>query len=114
MANTLTSLIPDVYAALDVVSRELVGVIPSVARNASADRVAKGQTLRAFQTPANTAGADIAAAMAIPAAADQTIVFRYRPSTWWMGLALFLATSGGISWGWLRVRGKARTRTRGN
>lgn len=73
MANTLTNLIPDVYAALDVVSRELVGFIPSVARNASTDRIALNQTLRAYQTPANTAGEDITAAMALPSAANQTI-----------------------------------------
>lgn len=73
MANTLTNLIPDVYAALDVVSRELVGFIPAVARDASADQVAAGQTLRIPVAPANSAGVDITPAMAIPAAADQTI-----------------------------------------
>lgn len=71
--NTLTSLIPDAYAALDVVSRELVGFIPTVARDPRADRVAVGQTLRSIVAPANTAGADITPAMAIPAAANQTI-----------------------------------------
>jgi hypothetical protein len=72
-ANTLTSLIPDCYAALDVVSRELTGFIPSVARDPSADRVAVGQTLRSAATAANTAGMNITPAMALPAAADQTI-----------------------------------------
>jgi hypothetical protein len=73
MANTLTNLIPDIYAALDVVSRELVGLIPSVQRDASADRVAVGQNLRIQQTPKNTAGRNITPAMSFPAAADQTI-----------------------------------------
>ena len=73
MANTLTNLIPDIYAALDVVSRELVGFIPSVARDATADRVALNQNLRIEQTPRNTAGRNITPAMSFPAAADQTI-----------------------------------------
>ena len=73
MANTLTNLIPDVYAALDVVSRELTGFIPAVARDSGADRVALNQTLRSPATAANTAGGDITPAMALPSAADQTI-----------------------------------------
>jgi hypothetical protein len=73
MPNTLTNLVSDAYAALDVVSRELVGFIPSVTRDASADRVAVGQNVRSFKTAANTAGKDITAAMAFPAAADQTV-----------------------------------------
>jgi hypothetical protein len=73
MANTLTNLIPDAYAALDVVSRELVGFIPAVSRDPSADRIAVGQTLRVPKSPANTGGRDITPAMAFPAASDQTI-----------------------------------------
>jgi len=70
--NTLTSLIPDCYAALDVVSRELVGFIPSVTRDSSADRVALNQTLRVLQTTANTSGRNIAPAMSFPTTADQS------------------------------------------
>lgn len=90
MANTLTNLVPDAYAALDVVSRELVGFIPSVLRDASADRVAIGQTLRSPYTAANSAGGDITPAMAFPSAAYQTISNksltitkqRYMPFSW--------------------------------
>lgn len=73
MANTFTSLVTDAFAALDVVSRELVGFVPSVLRDASADRVAIGQTLRVPVVPANSAGGDITPAMAFPSAAYQTI-----------------------------------------
>ncbi len=72
MANTLSNLIPDVYAALDVVSRELVGAIPGVQRDAKADRLALNQTLRVPQAPANTTSS-YTPSMAIPSAVDQTI-----------------------------------------
>lgn len=72
MANTLTNLIPAAYEALDVVSRELVGLIPSVNRTSTADRVAKDQTLYVPVAPANTT-ADITPAMTVTAASDQTI-----------------------------------------
>lgn len=73
MANTLTSLIPDAFAAMDVVSRELVGFIPGISRDTSADRVAINQSLRIPVVAANTAGLDITPAMAFPARADQTV-----------------------------------------
>jgi len=72
MANTLSNLIPDVYAALDVVSRELVGALPGVTRDPKADRVASNQTLRIAQTPTNTTST-YTPSMAIPSAIDQTI-----------------------------------------
>lgn len=73
MANTLTNLIPDLYAAMDVVSRELVGIIPAVTMDARVDRAAVGQSVRSHVVPANTAGDTITPAMAVPTAADQTI-----------------------------------------
>jgi len=43
--NTLTNLIPTLYAAADIVSREQVGFIPAVSRDSSIDRVALNQTV---------------------------------------------------------------------
>lgn len=73
MANTLTNLIPSAYRALNVVSRELVGFIPSVQLDPSADMLAVGQTIYIPQAPVNSAGKDISPAMAFPTAAYQTI-----------------------------------------
>lgn len=53
MANTnLTALIPSLYAALDVVSRELAGAITCATLDATATRAAVGQTVVSFATPA--------------------------------------------------------------
>ncbi len=72
MANTLTSLIPTVYEALDVVSRELVGFIPAVSRNSSAERAALNQSILVPIAPASTAG-DNTPAVTAPNTGDQTI-----------------------------------------
>lgn len=71
-ANTLTGLIPDLYAGLDVVSRELVGFIPSVFRNASAERAAVGQNVTYHVAPA-MAAADITPAMTVPTPTNRTV-----------------------------------------
>ena len=45
MANTLTSLIPDFVEGMNIVSRELVGMIPAVRRDMRLDRVALNQNV---------------------------------------------------------------------
>lgn len=70
--NTLTNLIPAIYGALDVVSRELCGLIPAVTVDASANRVAQDQTLYLPIAPTSSA-ADITPAATPPALAGQTI-----------------------------------------
>lgn len=71
-ANTLTRLLPDLYAALNHVSRELVGVIPGVNRNTGAERAAVGQSVVWPVAPeANVV--DITPAMTVPEPTDQEI-----------------------------------------
>ncbi len=46
MANTLTGIIPTLFEALNTVSREMVGFIPAVKRDAQASRAALNQVVR--------------------------------------------------------------------
>ena len=72
MSNTLTGLIPTIYTALDTVSREQVGFIPAVSRNAKADAAAKGTSVTAPVAPAATT-VDITPGATAPNDGDQTI-----------------------------------------
>lgn len=72
MANTLTSLIPTIYRSMDVISRELVGLIPAVYLNASAEQAAVGQTIRYPVAPVASAY-DLSAAATGPDPSYQTI-----------------------------------------
>src|SRR5574340_519648 len=72
MANTLTSLIPVMYQGLDIVARELVGMIPSVSIDAAADMVAKDEVITIPVTPA-AAASDVTPGVSAPDDGDQTI-----------------------------------------
>jgi len=63
--NTITAITPDIYEALDVVSRELTGLIPAVTLSASAERAAKDQNIQVDIAP-SVAGVDITPAMTAP------------------------------------------------
>lgn len=73
MPTGLTNLVPDTYAALNFVSRELVGIIPSATVIPGIERLALGQSLRSPVAPINTAGKDITPAMSLPPASEQNI-----------------------------------------
>ncbi len=69
--NTITGLFPDIYEALDVVSRELTGLIPAVTLSASAETAALNQEIVVGAEPTGNVS-DITPAMAIPEPTAQT------------------------------------------
>lgn len=71
-ANTLTNLIPTIYAALDIVARERIGLIPAVDRLPGAERVAKDQTIR-WPVVGAMATADQSASMTLPDPSGVTV-----------------------------------------
>lgn len=72
MANILTGLIPSVYEALDVVGRELVGVIPGVTLDSQVARAGIGQVVSSPVAPASFAS-DITPGVTAPNDGDQSI-----------------------------------------
>lgn len=72
MANTLTNLIPDMYEALDVVSREMTGFIAGSYRDSGAARAALNQSVRVPIAPEATT-ADSTPGVTAPDTGDQTI-----------------------------------------
>lgn len=72
--NNLDALIPDIYEALDVVSRELTGLIPAVTLSASAKRAAVDQEIIVDVEPEGNDGVDIVPAMTIPEPVGQTSI----------------------------------------
>lgn len=72
MANILTGLYPNIYAAMNIVSRERVGMVSAVSVDARASGAAKGQTVRSPVVGAMSA-TDIDPAAASSSGTDQTI-----------------------------------------
>jgi hypothetical protein len=71
MANTLTGLQPTIYEALDVVSREIIGFIPAVNKNSTADRAALNETV-AWPLVSQGAAGDFTPAAYGPSPSDMT------------------------------------------
>lgn len=72
MANTLTGLYPIMYNAMEVVSRERVGLAMAVSRDATAEMAAVNQTVRSPVVPA-MAASDITPSNVSATGTDQTI-----------------------------------------
>lgn len=72
MANTLTGLLPDIYAALNVVSREITGFIPAASRSSEVARAAIGQNVTIPVAP-SASTANNTPGVTAPDTGDQTI-----------------------------------------
>ena len=71
-SSTITSLIPTIYESLDVVARELVGMIPAVTLNTSAERAALNQQILVPVTQPNALVANTPAVTS-PDVGDHTV-----------------------------------------
>lgn len=88
-ANTLTRMLPELYAALDVVSRELVGFIPSVNRNTGVERAALGQEVVWPIAPPMTTF-NVTPAMQVPEPTDRGVENN----------SMKITKSKGVDFGW--------------
>jgi len=72
MANTLTAIIPSIYAGLDQVAREMIGFIPFVQRNSTVERAAVGVSVTVPVVPA-ASGGNVTPASTPPDDGDMTL-----------------------------------------
>jgi len=102
-ATTLTDLIPTLYNALDVVSREMVGFIPAVSRDATHERAALNQSVRSFVAPAVTASDITPGATAADSGGqtignvDMTITKSRKTEIMWSGEEQLSVSAPGIT-----------------
>jgi hypothetical protein len=102
--NTITNLIPTLYSALDVISREMVGLIPAVTKNSTDERAALNQTINIPIVPAATTG-DVTPGQQPPDDGAQTIgnttmtisKSKYSPVQWTGEERLSVTASGVIN-----------------
>jgi hypothetical protein len=71
-SSTLTNLLPDLYTAVDNVSRELTGFIPAAARDSNAERAAKNEDVRVPITTSESAS-DISPSNTPPSGGGNTV-----------------------------------------
>lgn len=71
-ANTLTGIIPDIYAGMDMISRELTGFITGAMRAPGVERAAVGQSV-VYPISVAKGAVDIVPAMQIPEPTDSTV-----------------------------------------
>ena len=72
MANTLTGLFQYIYDSVDVVSREVVGMVPSVYINSAAEEAAKDQDI-SYDIVPDATGYDVTPNSAVPALDSTTV-----------------------------------------
>lgn len=72
MSNTLTPFIPDMFEAMDVISRELTGYIPAVSRSSTIARAAKDEAVKVPVTGAESS-ADNTPGVNAPDTGDTTL-----------------------------------------